>query len=84
MLFRSLGGIHLSIHLNALYPAGGDTLKSSLVCFGCHSGTMMDCAADSCATDTISSDCISELAQEYAAYTTIPIAKQVIQEIATA
>ena len=45
---------------------------------------MMDCAADSCATDTISRDCISELAQEYAAYTTIPIAKEVMQEIATA
>lgn len=39
----------------------------------------MNCATDSCSTDTTSSDHVSELAQEYAAYTTIPIAKEKAQ-----
>ena len=42
----------------------------------------MSCANDSCLSDVLSSDYVSELAQQYAGYTTICMAKEVMSEIA--
>ena len=42
----------------------------------------MNCENDSCVTETLSGDHVSELAHEYAAYTTVHITKEVMPEIA--